>query len=1393
MKITCLFILNYTNIYAWNRFDGGNIEIDVNTNFSLIYGGSGTSVKGDFVATGNTIMDGDKSTNYFAGSTPHMLHQDSEIDALGTSSKNRNSSSATLSLPSYVTKDHIVWAGLFWQGQIHDSANNTNQVNSDVRGWNTVHMKTPDGTVHEISVPPSGNNNPTHTAYHYAYQRGGKYRFFYSAYADVTQIIKNGGYDNSHKTFTVGNINSTDRADSGTWMYFSHINEANGGQWYGSNLRMGHFGGWSLVVVYDVDQQTMNDHSDVKYKNISIYNGFDQFLTWGGRRDVPFETSIHLEGFRTPSNGVISSKLLFFGGGGDYGMASDTLAIEDGGNRGSYEDLTNNWNRGTQKFNGTFTNMNTLINPSKSYYQGIDLDIFDTSNMMAHAQTDTNIKFGVVYNASKRYCDQVFPQVLAFSTELYMPKLCYDYTVRMGDYIRIPSKNREINASIISDELPLNLKILLRSQEADFDLLDARMQIDFTPLSGSLGILRKPNTAEVSPPNINAYIPVDSNASGFFPIGRGITPHSAEPGGKIYPLESNYAKTSYTYTHTNDRIDAKFDIVLQTEINFAGNTRVPYRLSTQGTIEKCPTNAAYDPIWNIFNAERTDSYKYDPVNEAYLRYPLYTQIAGKDYAVDIVRYQEGDLSNPFQDKNNTVVEVELIDAGSFDNNSSVGFDSICEEPAALGSTNHGTFINFYNTDRIEINIPDDIDGYDNEIALENAAFRMWILTHEVNATTGEREIIHHNCTSLNGSCFQNLYANTVSAYDTTSLCSNDCSSGNELECYMCMRKYFATPVCSRDNFSVRPDGFRIAISDNNESTSSLPVPVMLIQNNSEAKDYASSVKPFELAAGYRYPFEVNATLYQTGLKSTGYYNIDFFARQNITLIPNVSNKSGVLSAMEFTQQSDPCIDKTHRSLGFRMINSEIDDSVTLPDVLPPSGQYPQINVGTYKLWIVDANWTEVDQAYSARKPVFNNRPTNDCIDSDANHIVNDEGKIGCLTSSTIKEDNSNYLDLYLDFNPYRFDLSGITLKNNPDIDQSWLYFNNLANDNNDIGMAANVKGIISAVDRDNNITTNFTAGCAAKDVELWIEGNVTADSVTPDSNISAGVSTEANGMSLQQTLVDIGNSDGSDVETDNNLTLEADNFTSVEEGNATVDLYINFDKNYTTPSNPVQVFFSDVNASSPGAWSHAQMKQHYIPDGNQQLDSNRIFLYAKVAPKLGDEYIITYDNNYTTFLRVDVYCNDTAMITCYDLQHVDDTNTSRNILGVQEELHNTGPAAWYRMENHIAALDGNVTRLKADHNGIIELPINTDITFDSNGSTSDLTFTYPYGQPRPGNFVITITPDAWLKYNPDPAKKGLPEFSIHYLLQGLKWKGEGRTGHVIGTDPYSGENKRLNW
>lgn len=1406
MVFIALVTLSYS--YGWEYNNHGYIDIDVNKDFSLIYGGSGNAILGDFLATGNSVLDGDKSTTYFAESTPVAISDNPEITNLGDRIDNRNSSAATLRLPNYVNPSHIVWAGLFWQGQIHGTAWTTTEVETKVNGWNSVHLLTPDNTLHTITAP-IGSNTQAHSTYHYAYVRGGQFRYFYQAYVDVTDIIKNGGIQPStDNQVVVGNVMATPGFDETSYMYFSHINEPDG-EWY-SGIHMGHFGGWSLVVVYNVDLTTYNNHpNDFSFHNISIYNGFDQFLTWGNGANIPFETTIGLSGFKTPRGGTINSKLLFFGGGGDYGMDHDTLQIENGNKPGHYVELTNFRNQGTQKFNGTYTYFDTDIDPDKSYFQGMDLDIFDTSNMMAHDQTHTNIKFGVV--KMQNYCDQVFPQVLAFSTEIFVPKFCYDYAYKQHNRYFTEENNGSKNPRLVGHNLDrdsdIGMEIMVRNMERS-DIVASNMRVSVLDVNTSV-VKYHCGTTYITDPGSILRHPADDNVTSNCSDEN----RTGIPIGDVDSQQFFFLDYGLTPTVNKSRFDINMSINIRLDyelhLNDNANTVVPYSAKLGPTIPLCPPDDnIYNPDYSIFNVEDAGI-----SNESRQRYNLPTQVVGRFGDFIIASY---DPQNVLDRKRvSSIVSIELIDTTKYHN-----LDAACNDPdsatgvrvwmpfgdrgAADGRTSQ---INFgtqelqqaINDGRVSdqiigqttiLNSPGDFFN----LAKESAAFRISYLSNNNGDVLDATPVPCHpgsgTCWQINnfpdltnydagsgpGNCVLDIDGNPNSRDKIPQYCGNSgVGSGSALtgtEFATCMECIYGRNVhymCSRDNFSIRPVSYRMDLSDQNQSN--LAQKKFITQND--------NVTRWNLAAGYTYDLDVNATRpgidggvpgYTTSFALPGGSGREHFA----TLAWDGSPNGGM------------CQDTSDTNLTLHFDDGILwstDHNMTLS------------NVGNYRLKIIDRFWTRYDHdltlMHHHRSKIINGSQTDvrnyfyqgsDCIPNSSiistSSTQYTNGSLsrgnGCDINST--HNSPNYTDLYLRSQPYKFDLNSVNFITNHN---SWLYMGDLSDS---IAMAVRMEGNVTARGADGTRLSNYTNSCAANDLDLWVEGNMTAESLTPDENISAGKSSTADGMDLQEVLVDRDNSISPyTVDTDNNLTLEKNNFLSGDRnGTAHLDIYLNFDKNYTQPVNPVNVYFKNLKASSSNSWSYTDLSDHYVPEGNRTVDQNRTFYYAKVAPTIGTDgrQIFTPQTSTSTAIRVDVFCQNSVAVTC----------------GVPVEMSATPEEGnWYRMVGHNSSSgDGNISSITTVTPGVTINP-SANILMDNNGSSGTITIAYPLSQPRPIHPVFLVTPDYWLRYDPVPSHNGIPRFTLHFLNSGLKWKGSGQTGHVIETEPSTKPSKRLNW
>ena len=185
--------------------------------------------------------------------------------------------------------------------------------------------------------------------------------------------------------------------------------------------------------------------------------------------------------FLTPKSGTINSKLLIFGGEADYGIDGDVLEIYNP-NTFSYDTISNALNPIGAQFNSSYTNLGTAMS-TKTFRNGVDLDIFDVSSSMANGQTSTTINFGVKQLGGS--ADQIFPQVIAFSTELYEPQFCYDYAYKQqGIYFteeNNSSKDPELIGDVITGE-DIEMKLFIRNL-VDSDISVTDMTVNITDIN----------------------------------------------------------------------------------------------------------------------------------------------------------------------------------------------------------------------------------------------------------------------------------------------------------------------------------------------------------------------------------------------------------------------------------------------------------------------------------------------------------------------------------------------------------------------------------------------------------------------------------------------------------------------------------------------------------------------------------------------------------------------------------------------------------------------------------------------------------------------------------------------------------------------------------------------
>ena len=974
--------------------------------------------------------------------------------------------------------------------------------------------------------------------------------------------------------------------------------------------------------------------------------------------------------------------------------------------------------------------------------------------------------------------------------ELAAPDVCYDYSVRQGGHT-LTSEDRKFTA--LGNE-KISISMGLRSMEADYDMAQSKASITAPSLTF--------DKAEYAPNNVNTLVDaiyIHAPSSPDFNSSRpeiaiGNNPQSgANGGGTIKANERYFSK----YTYNSSSGDKTFDIDLNITVDISEeqNNPITYLLTSDPAkynapnsiyreLKRCEQSKVYNPEWRTFNIERTDS----ATSEEKRRYSLYTQTVGKDFDFSVVAYGADSSYQTPSAISDTTIEVELIDVSSYDDNGSL---FACADPnpdiiQKLGSGN-SKFVHF-GDDEKRVDITDNDDLITGR-ALRNAAFRVWTLVDKKGI------ILPHNCTDpLDNTCFQKLYDDNLSASDTQGFCA-DCSSYENEErkasgCYACLRDYFGKASCSRDNFSIRPASYRLALSDSNESKDSKTPAISLGTNDSDSSDTAPVAS---ISAGYKYKLEGNATSFAGDhVLAKGYRQL--FGNEDI---------ANLLSVLNFKDEAPSCYDKNSTYWQVFFDDAQI---VGVPQAntlaIGKGNLVKHSNVGTYAYHLHDSNWTIVDQ----KRYKYKTFPeVDDCLPGDSSIAANSNERSGCDIDSKLTTDNATYNDLYLRYQPYSFDLSDINFSTSPagqdilfmtDFDDP--YYGTTASLSET--MAAIHEGNITAHGKDGILTTNFTDGCASSDLAIILnrETNDTEANLETLYDIKMQQYLQyGSNLDLKTTFDD--NQTGKDV----NLTLAKAAFEDdVTPGSARVRIYTTFKKpmKKDLPAgaegiNPIEINYLETNASSIDANSTAHMSLH-IPRGAKSLDQNITFVYARVVPKK-KLYIEKERNWKKTPLYVNIYCGYGAVICGerYDL------NTS----SLAEEISST----WYQASklfspNKLGTSDLNISHYTGrpsnprlsyeDQNEQEEI---TKMGYSSDtAAQEDLNVSIQPNDPRPTTVRIRYKSSPWLQY--PGAGAGADEdkdnpFDVRFPVGPGMWTGYGKTGHVVDDEISDSKSRRVEW
>lgn len=434
------------------------------------------NINGDMKIIGNSVMVDEDSLDPQFCAGAGIVNNDinlkyANLDPTG----NYNSTSAKLKLPAGIRSSKVKFAYLYWQGRIENSGDALKGKNVKIKPFGATDYTT------VSSIDPKFNWRSKE----------------YQGVSDVTDIIK----ASIDKVDT--SILDTIGYDKDVWVADVFAFEQPNG-----------FGAWALAIVYEDKYATL--------KNISLYDGYQQ--VFGNTKEFT------LSGFLTPSSGQVNSKFLIFGAEGDsaYDTNVDDVSLTNSTNQ--YVSLGKNIFNSTEQINGVNV---TDRNPSCANTIGIDIDTFDigtngaTAKIIGNDQTTTKVKL-----ASSN--DEWFPGVFAFSTDLYVPEVCYNEVITDKD-------GNSINGTKvkIGDILDVNVTIKNQGDEEAKGVLVEKLFEENTVLGYKAGSLKIRNISS-SVANSKTDAALDdsaaydsSNFTSKFFIGTGADATNGTGGGVI--------------------------------------------------------------------------------------------------------------------------------------------------------------------------------------------------------------------------------------------------------------------------------------------------------------------------------------------------------------------------------------------------------------------------------------------------------------------------------------------------------------------------------------------------------------------------------------------------------------------------------------------------------------------------------------------------------------------------------------------------------------------------------------------------------------------------------------------------------------------------------------------
>jgi len=393
-----------------------------------------------------------------------------------------------------------------------------------------------------------------------------------------------------------------------------------------------------------------------------------------------------------------------------------------------------------------------------------------------------------------------------------------------------------------------------------------------------------------------------------------------------------------------------------------------------------------------------------------------------------------------------------------------------------------------------------------------------------------------------------------------------------------------------------------------------------------------------------------------------------------------------------------------------------------------------------------------------------------------------------LGSTTINSKSDISKTSLLLVNPYSIDTIA---EYNTSTSKAWLYMDDISSAATSFtkpNMSAYIHYVVTARNKDGNITKNFTSTCFPDVTESWptplatdcprvngLKLNTTYDfklAATINTTASVNLSIFNGDVNENALYIDPSDQDAPLVIGNNNVrkaTMYPKQFT---DGTAESYVHFNVDRNTSTAQNPVKITVVDANtwlswasSASPAAFNGTTLNKSYN------------YIYGRTnAPR---QRFTT--NVGETLIYYEAYCSDTDS---------SGNSCDKTLLPNSTDSNTTDDPRWFKNTFHTSATDGTVgTLANIKQKNSLSKVTATNL---SSGNPEKVTLNYN-GTSYPYKTTMSNKADKWLLYNRYDNSASVNEFNVEFISPNSNWAGVHETNATTETNATNRTNRRTMW